>query len=166
MCPSACCGRSFSGCSRTGLPYFNANFSHDALYQLTADDDLWQVSLGRFLQPVWRLVRGDVSAPWLLGALSLVCIALAARLVIELMGMRRPLWKVLTCALMTVSQTVTMLNATYGPWVDAFMLSMLLAVVSVWLLERGGGRGLCRRGPCAWPPRWRFIRAMSRWRWG
>ena len=36
-----------------GFAYFNANFSHDALYQLTADDDLWQVSLGRFLQPVW-----------------------------------------------------------------------------------------------------------------
>ena len=131
-----------------GFAYFNANFSHDALYQLTADDDLWQVSLGRFLQPVWRLVRGDVSAPWLLGALSLVCIALAARLVIELMGMRRPLWKVLTCALMTVSQTVTMLNATYGPWVDTFMLSMLLAVVSVWLLERGGGRGFVGGAVC------------------
>ena len=131
-----------------GFAYFNADFSHDALYQLTADDDLWQVSLGRFLQPVWRLVRGDVSAPWLLGALSLVCIALAARLVIELMGMRRPLWKVLTCALMTVSQTVTMLNATYGPWVDAFMLSMLLAVVSVWLLERGGGRGFVGGAVC------------------
>ena len=131
-----------------GFAYFNANFSHDALYQLTADDDLWQVSLGRFLQPVWRLVRGDVSAPWLLGALSLVCIALAARLVIELMGLRRPLWKVLTCALMTVSQTVTMLNATYGPWVDTFMLSMLLAVVSVWLLERGGGRGFVGGAAC------------------
>ena len=131
-----------------GFAYFNANFSHDALYQLTADDDLWQVSLGRFLQPVWRLVRGDVSAPWLLGALSLVCIALAARLVIELMGLRRPLWKVLTCALMTVSQTVTMLNATYGPWVDTFMLSMLLAVVSVWLLERGGGRGFVGGAVC------------------
>ena len=131
-----------------GFAYFNANFSHDALYQLTADDDLWQVSLGRFLQPVWHLVRGDVSAPWLLGALSLVCIALAARLVIELMGMRRPLWKVLACALMTVSQTVTLLNATYGPWVDAFMLSMLLAVVSVWLLERGGGRGFVGGAVC------------------
>ena len=131
-----------------GFAYFNANFSHDALYQLTADDDLWQVSLGRFLQPVWRLVRGDVSAPWLLGALSLVCIALAARLVIELMGLRRPLWKVLTCALMAVSQTVTLLNATYGPWVDTFMLSMLLAVVSVWLLERGGGRGFVGGAVC------------------
>ena len=97
---------------------------------------------------MWRLVRGDVSAPWLLGALSLVCIALAARLVIELMGLRRPLWKVLTCALMTVSQTVTMLNATYGPWVDTFMLSMLLAVVSVWLLERGGGRGFVGGAVC------------------
>ena len=37
---------------------------------------------GRFLQPAWRFIRGRISAPWLLGALSLLFIALSAYLVI------------------------------------------------------------------------------------
>ena len=127
-----------SGLIAHGFAYFNAAFSHDGLYQLSGTDDLFQVSLGRFLQPVWRFVRGDISAPWLTGALSLLFIALAAHLVICLLRLRRPLWRWLVCALMTVNRTVTLLNATYTQCVDVFMLSLLLSVLAVWLLERGG----------------------------
>ena len=128
----------FPGLIAHGFAYFNAAFSHDGLYQLAATDDLFQVSLGRFLQPAWRFIRGRISAPWLLGALSLLFIALSAYLVIRLLKLRSPLWKGFTCALMAVNQTVTLLNATYVQWVDAFMLAMLLSVLSVWLLDRGG----------------------------
>ena len=127
-----------SGLIAHGFAYFNAAFSHDGLYQLSGTDDLFQVSLGRFLQPVWRFVRGGISAPWLTGALSLLFIALAAHLVIHLLRLRRPLWRGLACALMAVNQTVTLLNATYTQCVDVFMLSLLLSVLAVWLLERGG----------------------------
>ena len=82
-----------SGLIAHGFAYFNAAFSHDGLYQLSGTDDLFQVSLGRFLQPVWRFVRGGISAPWLTGALSLLFIALAAHLVIHLLRLRRPLWR-------------------------------------------------------------------------
>ena len=87
---------------------------------------------------MWRFVRGGISAPWLTGALSLLFIALAAHLVIHLLRLRRPLWRGLACALMAVNQTVTLLNATYTQCVDVFMLSLLLSVLAVWLLERGG----------------------------
>ena len=131
-----------SGLVAHGYAYFNASFSHDALFQLSADDHLWQLSLGRFLQPVVRAIRGQISSPWLLGALSLLYIALAAWLIVSLLELRSPLWRALTCAVLTVNTTVTLLNATYLPWVDMFMLSMLLAVAAVYLFERRGRAGL------------------------
>ena len=137
-----------SGLVAHGYAYFNASFSHDALFQLSADDHLWQLSLGRFLQPVVRAIRGQISSPWLLGALSLLYIALAAWLIVSLLELRSPLWRALTCAVLTVNTTVTLLNATYLPWVDMFMLSMLLAVAAVYLFERRGRAGFFGGAAC------------------
>lgn len=115
--------------------FFSGAFSHDALQQIITTDNEMQISLGRYLQPVLRLFRGLVNAPWLLGILELFFIALSAYLVIRLLKLRG-LGVPLMCAIFSTNLVVTLLNASFVPWVDLFMVALWLSVLAVYLLER------------------------------
>ena len=115
--------------------YFNVFYSHDSLlvYQ---NDIVWQISLGRFLHPVYFLFRGNFYTPSLVGLLSLVFIALSAYIVIKLLSIKKPLLIVLVCGVMTINATVTLLNATYMLDIDIFMLSLLFALTGVLFIRK------------------------------
>ena len=46
-----------------GYRYVSLGFSHDSLAFAWPDDLAWQLSLGRFVQPVYWAFRGSVGAP-------------------------------------------------------------------------------------------------------
>ena len=46
------------GLAAHGYCYFNANFSHDSLYSIYEESPEMMISLGRYLRPVYRLLRG------------------------------------------------------------------------------------------------------------
>ena len=117
--------------------YFKGSFSHDSLYTIaTSHDDAWQISLGRYLQPLLRSLRNNLSAPWLIGLISLLYIALAAFLLVQMLELRSKYLQVAVCAVLTTNLTFILLTASYITWADLFMLSMLFAVVSVFLLAQ------------------------------
>lgn len=134
----ACLGATFlAGLAAHAYFYFKGSFSHDSLYTIvTAHDDAWQISLGRYLQPFLRSLRNGLSAPWLIGMLSLLFVALSALLMVRTLDIRSRGRQVLTCAVLTVNLTFTLLTASYVTWADLFMLSLLLAVGAVFLLKR------------------------------
>ena len=41
----------------------NPSYSHDALLVVSETDNAHQIALGRFLQPIYRAIRGNVTAP-------------------------------------------------------------------------------------------------------
>lgn len=112
--------------------YFNTSFSHDSTNVCSFSDNRWQISLGRFLQPFYRLFRGKINAPFLIGILSTLWLAVSAMLIVDLLKIKRKLTVILVCGLLSTSSTLTLANATYIPWSDIFMLSLLLSVAGAY----------------------------------
>lgn len=119
--------------------FLNPLFSHDST-MVWQSDSAWQISLGRFLQPLYTAARGKLCAPWLVGLLSSVFLALAVFLMLQLLNVRSRPMIVLLNGLFTANATVTLMHASYLCWSDMFTLSLLLSVLAVWLMVtfRGG----------------------------
>ena len=54
-----------------GFCYFNGNFSHDSLFSIYEESPALMISVGRYLRPVYRLLRGKFTLPVINGFLSL-----------------------------------------------------------------------------------------------
>lgn len=115
-----------------GYCYFNMSFSHDSMY-IFQNDVEWQISIGRFLHPLYFELRGHIFTPWLVGALSLLFIGLAVYFVCRLLNTENKLGMCLISGIMTVNATITLLNATYIHDIDIYALSLLLAVLAVYV---------------------------------
>ena len=118
-----------------GYCYFNLFYSHDSLlvYQ---NDVYWQISLGRFLHPVYFRLRGNFYAPALVGALSILFLAGAVFLMVRLLELKSRTLTVLLCGVLASSATVTLTNATYLHDADIYMLALLLAAAGVYACAR------------------------------
>lgn len=121
------------GLAAHGFRFFRLDFAHDAT-MVFQNDDLWQIQLGRFLMPVYARMRGQLVAPAWVGLLALSFLSLAVWLVCRLLRLERPWAVALTAGLMATSASLTLSNASYLPWSDIYMLSLLCAVgaVSLW----------------------------------
>ena len=115
--------------------FFNLDFSHDSL-MILQNDGAVQIGLGRFLQPLYRVLRGDLSAPFLLSLLSLVWLSLANYIVVSLLGLRSLGHIALLCGILSTNAVLTFSFATYLPWADVYTLAYLLAALAVWLAVR------------------------------
>lgn len=124
------------GLAAHGYCYFNLTYSHDSLLICQGADGPAQISIGRFLLPVYLKIRGDFYAPWLVGLLSLLFLSCAAYLALRLLEIRnRPLC-VFSCGVLAVNASLTLTNATYLKDADVYMLALLLAVAAVYLWAR------------------------------
>ena len=115
--------------------FFNLDFSHDSL-MIYEDDWSVQIGLGRFLQPLYRMVRGDLGAPFLLCLLSLIWLALANFVVVSLLEIRTLGHIALLCGVLSTNAVLTFSYATYLPWVDVYTLAFLFAALAAWLTAR------------------------------
>jgi len=116
--------------------YFALYHSHDSLYCLNRTDVAVHISYGRFMQPVYFTLRGNLSVPWLMGALALLWIALSVFLLARLFRVKQSVSIALMAGLMSTGTMLTATNATYFSFTDIFMLGFLLAAVAVWMTER------------------------------
>ena len=99
-------------------------------------DDLVQISVGRFLQPVYTHLRGLVGVPWLCGLISLCWISAALCLIADLFRVRRKSTLVLMSALLATAPMLAFCNAGYFNYTDIFMCAFFLSVLAVWLTRR------------------------------
>ena len=121
-----------------------AAFSHDSLIIDSHVDLAHQVGIGRFMQvPVWVL-RGYINAPFLLGVLALLWLALSLWLAMRLLGIRDRSLVTLACGAVTTCVTFSASYATYAPMIDIYMLALLCATLAIVVLRRlAGWRGAC-----------------------
>ena len=138
LCVCAASTLVFGLCAH-GYRYGSAAFSGDAALVSQAGEEAYQVSLGRFLQPVWWRVRGTVTAPFLIGLFSLVFLALSGYAIARLLRFQSRYAAVLACGVLTASETLGLSNATYLPWSDVYALSLLLALAGAYLSLRAKG---------------------------
>ena len=122
-----------------GARWLNPAFSGDATLVSQAGEETYQISLGRFLQPVWWRVRGTITAPFLIGLFCLLFLALSGFLAARILRIGSRGGVILTCGILTASETLGLSNATYLPWSDVYMLSLLLALSGAYLSLGGAG---------------------------
>lgn len=114
----------------------NSNFSFDSLLIYGRPDLLHQVSLGRFSQILYWELRGDLAAPFLLGLLALVWLALANYTVVSALELRSARHIAILCGILSTNAVLTFSFASYLPWTDIYMLAYFLAALAAWLAIR------------------------------
>lgn len=128
------------GIAAYGYRFFNLDFSHDSLLVHQQLDVVPMLSVGRFAQPVYFLLRGNLYAPALVGFLALGYIGVSVYWTAELLKWENRGFLALLSGVMTVNAVVTLTGATYIHDLDIYMLALLLAVWSVRIC-RGGKHG-------------------------
>ncbi|MBO6137656.1 MAG: glucosyltransferase domain-containing protein [Lachnospiraceae bacterium] len=115
---------------------FNFIPRYDALNYIDHFADSWEVRLGRFLQPLYGSIRGNFQLPWVVGMLSIIYIALAVYLLTDMLKIKNKWYIMLVGGILSANITVTSLNASYTFLVDAYMFSLLMSVLGVYLINK------------------------------
>lgn len=110
--------------------------SHDSLLLDQMNDAMWEISLGRFLQPVYCFLRGDIPSPFLIGILSIVFLSLTVLVTCKLLNLTSPFTIVLLSGILSTNISLILHNATYVFTVDLSMLACLLGTLSVFWCVR------------------------------
>ena len=108
-------------------------FTHDSLLIDQSQDTAFQLSLGRFMQPVYWLIRGDIAAPFLIGLFSCAFLFLTFLLIVSIFHLSSTFSIALVCMTLTANATLSIGNATYAHSTDSYMCALFLSVLSVYL---------------------------------
>ena len=131
-----------TGCIAHGFALTNKLVNHDEAGALfikgaTVDSGRWGLALTPLIFP-------DFSMPWIYGLISIVLVAFAVCLMVDLFGIRSKVLQLLLGGLFVVYPAFTG-TLTYMFTVSSYMLSFLLSVLGPYLLCRSkgwAGRGL------------------------
>ncbi len=99
----------------------------------------WTVAIGRFFLPFVEVFRGKYETTWVIGVFSILCIALAAVLIVELFDIKGNVGQALTAAILVVNPAVTGTFA-YMYTADGYFFGMMCSVLSAYLVIRSKGR--------------------------
>lgn len=116
--------------------YFNFAPVHDGVNYVGHLAGKWEVSIGRFLQPVYGELRGEYTMPWLSGMLSMLYIGLAAFLVNDLFEVENRGLMLLTAGFLSANATMTNLTMVFSYAADVFALALLLACAGAYAVIR------------------------------
>lgn len=124
-----------------GYRYVSLGFSHDSLAFAWQPDLEWQISLGRYMQPLyWWIVRGRIAAPFIVGVLSYGYMVGSVYGVASLLDLKAKTTLFLLAGLMCGSLAFIALDATYSHTADVYMLALMLNIAAAWLCLRGKRR--------------------------
>lgn len=106
--------------------FANKLTNHDDIGHLFSAD--YGTASGRWFLPTVLGLDGPFSTPWLIGVLSILCLAVTACAAVWLLRVRRPLGCIVTAALMVAFPTVTA-TFSYMFTADAYFFSLMLAAL-------------------------------------
>ena len=120
-----------------GYCYFNQFYSHDSIGVYADNGEaLWQLSLGRFLVGAQMVIRGVYSSATMIGFLSLLFLAIAAYMIFKLLNINNLSMQIIATSILVTYASLTFSNATYIFLSDIYMLALLFAVISVYLIRK------------------------------
>lgn len=122
-----------------GFLFTNEFLSHDSVSLVTFNNFsleyfYFYIKLGRILIPLYELLKGPITAPWLFGVLFILWMTLASVLAVRLLELKKTPAVVLTCALMCTNASFSMTGAVYVYCMDEYALALLLATAAVWFI--------------------------------
>lgn len=116
-----------------GFCFFNEFFSHDSLYFI--EHKISALSLGRWEQLFLYQIRGKVFPPTLIGVISLIFLAVATALLLELFEIKKKFHVIVICGTLATSFVFTTIAATYLFFLDVNMLALLFVVISCYVIK-------------------------------
>lgn len=108
--------------------------NHDGLESIYSDQDM--LTSGRWFLGSACGISSFYSLPWLIGVLSLLYIALTAVVTVRILRVTDRFWAALTGILLAVFPALAS-DFAYVFTMDGYMLGLLLAVLSVYVAEKG-----------------------------
>ena len=142
----------FFGILAHGAWFLHCSLSGDSLNEMYLWGDMhyaamtvaeWKISLGRFINPLYRILFGGITTrPWLAGLLSLVWVSLAVYFIAREFSIDHAVPLCLLGGIAAVNVTYISQSASYINDLDANMFAVLLAVLAFCLWRRGGKRSL------------------------
>lgn len=122
-----------------GFLFANEFFSHDSVsyFSYATGTFPFYVSIGRFLIPLYEVIKGAVAAPWLIGLLFTVWMSAASFLTVRLLKIRSVSGAVLVSGLLCTNIALTLTGATYVYCMDEYAMALLTAVAAAWMFSRG-----------------------------
>ena len=121
--------------------YANTAFNSDSLGIDRGGVDVpKQIGRGRWLQPVYLKIRGGIGAPFLIGILATLYLAVSIVLMTEILTITNQKTIICLCGLLSAAPAITITNAAFIPWTDIFMLSLLFSMISTYFLTIAAGK--------------------------
>lgn len=119
-----------------GYRFLNMSFSGDAAQISQAEEVAYQISIGRYFQPVLWMIRGHITAPLTIGLFATAALAASAVLIVSMLGLTSRLPIMLICGILATNETLGVSYATYLPWVDVYMIAFFFATAGVYVSMR------------------------------
>lgn len=119
----------------THLPMMLSDIpNHDGLASIYFDQNM--ITSGRWFLTVACGFSSFYSLPWLIGVISVLLLAVTAVILVEVLEVKKTSVKVMIAGLL-VTYPVLASTFAYVFTMDGYMLSLLLAVLSVYLVSKG-----------------------------
>lgn len=121
------------GLAAHGYMFLSSSISHDSIDEFLLVDEIVakKISLGRIFVPIVGLLRGRVTALWLVGLIGLLCIGLTVYFVTRIFEIENKWMICLVSGVFTVNITVIAVAATYMHDFDCDSLALLFSVLAV-----------------------------------
>lgn len=117
-----------------GYAFVNYMPTHDAINHMFSSAGKWEVQLGRFLQPYYVYLRGNVVSPWLVGVIGTVFAVMSAFIIADIIKISNPVCEILACGFLVSNLAVTELCGIYIYIYDCCMIALFFACLAVWCL--------------------------------
>ena len=114
--------------------YFNFAPHHDAINHSLFFAGNWEISLGRFLQPIWAMIRGHVTMPWLTGVVSIIFLSISAWFCIEILNIKSNIGIILTSGFLSINYSIMELCGTYGYVLGSYTFALMLVFAGIWIV--------------------------------
>ena len=117
--------------------FFSPLLSGDSLLMVHQNDSAWEISLGRFVQPLLVFLRGGIITPFLISVLAILWISLSVYFLTDFLKIEKVLSVAFVAVVMSCNITILAINTSFVHFIDFYTLALLLAVFGTWLLGRG-----------------------------
>ena len=121
--------------------FLDFNFSHDSSIMVQSDD-LWQVMIGRYLQPIYVIFRGKLYSPFLVGMLSLVYVSFSTYLITDMLKIKTVVGNILTSGVLVTNSVFCLTSATYIYLIDVFMLALMSSCIGTYFCIKYKNRNI------------------------
>lgn len=119
-----------------GFAYSNFMPQADSVNHAFLTANRWEVRLGRFLQPLYAKIRGQITMPWLIGILSILFLIVTVFLLCDMLDIENKAQIFLIAGFLSANVTITQMCAVFIYIDDICMAALMFSTMGVWVVQK------------------------------